>query len=41
MQNVKSCWNLKIVGAAPVEDFAEEIPELAEGEEQAVAEVGG
>lgn len=33
--------DLKIVGAAPVEDFAEEIPELAEGEEQAVAEVGG
>jgi len=33
--------DLKIVGAAPIEDFTEEIPELTEGEEQAVAEVGG
>lgn len=33
--------DLEIVRAAPVKDFAEEIPELAEGKEQAVAEVGG
>lgn len=32
--------NLKIIGAAPVEDFPEEIPELTKSEEQTVTEIG-
>lgn len=31
---------LKIVGAAPVEDFSEEISELTESEKQTVTEIG-
>ena len=33
--------DLKVIGATPIDHSAEEISELAEGEEQAVAEVGG
>lgn len=33
--------NLKVVSFAPIDEFTEEISELAEGEEQAIAEVSG
>ena len=32
---------MKIASVAPIEDFSEEVTELTESEEQAVAEVGG
>lgn len=33
--------NLEIIGAPPVDEFSEEISDLAKGEEEAIAEVGG
>lgn len=33
--------DLKVAGLPPIDDFAEEVAQLAEGEEEAVAEVGG